>query len=123
MKLHLDSTDAQHHISTYDAHSVTVSGTRLHASFVVTPDELHTGLELPSVATLAWEHITPLLRTEVGILIVGTGSTQQFPRPDLYADLAQRGIGLEVMDSAAACRTYNILVAEGRKVAALIMLP
>jgi uncharacterized protein len=122
MKLHQDTADARHRISAYDSRSVTVSNTRLDATFLVTPDALHTGLALPPIASLSWEHVTPLHDAEVGILIIGTGPTQVFPGPELYLDLAKRGIGLEVMDSAAACRTYNILLAEGREVAALIML-
>ena len=56
------------------------------------------------------------------ILVLGTGERQVFPEPQVIVALAARGIGLEVMDNGAACRTYNILLAEGRKVAlALIM--
>jgi len=55
------------------------------------------------------------------IVLLGTGARQRFPHPRLTAALAQAGIGLEVMDLQAACRTYNILVAEERKVAAALI--
>ena len=54
-------------------------------------------------------------------MLLGTGARQRFPHPRLTAPLAQAGIGLEVMDLQAACRTYNILVAEERKVAAALL--
>ena len=54
-------------------------------------------------------------------MLLGTGARQRFPHPRLTAELAQAGIGLEVMDLQAACRTYNILVAEERKVAAALL--
>ena len=57
------------------------------------------------------------------IIIVGTGATQVFPSPDVLAPLVTHGVGFEIMDTRAACRTYNILMAEGRNVvAALIMI-
>ena len=55
------------------------------------------------------------------IVLLGTGARQRFPHPRLTRALAQAGIGLEVMDLQAACRTYNILVAEERKVAAALL--
>jgi uncharacterized protein len=55
------------------------------------------------------------------IVLLGTGPRQRFPHPRLTAELARAGIGLEVMDLQAACRTYNILVAEERKVAAALL--
>ena len=76
---------------------------------------------MPAPAELRWQHLTPLHDGDIQILIVGTGATQILPPPELYAELAERRVGLEVMDSPAACRTYNILVTEGRRVAALIV--
>jgi uncharacterized protein len=55
------------------------------------------------------------------IVILGTGAAQRFPRRDLMRELAAAGVGVEIMDSRAACRTYNILATEGRKVVAAIL--
>ena len=63
-----------------------------------------------------------LLALEPEIVLLGTGATLRFPRPALSHCLTQAHIGLEVMDTAAACRTYNILVAEGRRVLAALLL-
>ena len=57
------------------------------------------------------------------IVLLGTGARQRFPHPRLYRSLHRAGIGVEVMDSAAAARTYNIIAAEGRRVAAAMLLP
>ena len=122
MKLHLESGDSSNRISGYDEHTVTVAGTAVSQTFLVTRDELHTDVALPDLADLGWSDLELLHGTDVTILIIGTGRTQRLPAPGLYAELAERGVGLEVMDSAAACRTYNILLGEGRQVAALIVV-
>ena len=55
-------------------------------------------------------------------MLLGTGATQRFPHPRLTAPLHRAHVGLEVMDTRAACRTYNILVAEGRSVTAALIV-
>ncbi len=122
MKLHLESGDSSNRISAYDEHTVTVAGTAVSQTFLVTRDALHTDVPLPDLADLGWSDLALLHGTDVTILIIGTGRAQRLPAPGLYAELAERGVGLEVMDSAAACRTYNILLGEGRQVAALIVV-
>ena len=57
------------------------------------------------------------------IVLLGTGARQRFPHPRLYRALTDQRIGVEVMDTAAAARTYNIIAAEGRRVAAALILP
>jgi len=60
---------------------------------------------------------------EPAIVLLGTGARQRFPHPRVYQALIAAGIGVEVMDSSAAARTYNIIAAEGRRVAAALILP
>ena len=122
MKLHSDANDAHLRISAYDRHSVTVGGSRMSATFLITPSGVHTARDVPAPADLRWQHLEQLHAEEVQILILGTGTRQQFPPAELFAELSSRRVGLEVMDTPAACRTYNILAAEGRRVAALIVL-
>lgn len=64
----------------------------------------------------------PLLALSPEVVILGTGARQRMPPPDLYAAFAARGIGLEVMDTGAACRTYNLLLSEMREVAVALIL-
>jgi uncharacterized protein len=115
MKLHQATPSAAQTITAYGNGYVMVNGERREASAVVTPER-----------TVAWENRTfaALTREDFGflaglgveIVLLGTGPKQRFPDARLTAPLAQAGVGLEVMDLKAACRTYNILVAEQRKV-------
>jgi uncharacterized protein len=99
-----------------------VSRVRYERSLVVLPDRLiqdwgvnpGPGLDHDSVALLA------TLGAE--IVIIGTGATLTFPPPEVLRPLIEAAIGFEVMDTPAACRTYNILVAEDRKVAAGLII-
>lgn len=122
MKLHMDSTENLLRISAYDGASITVSEQRQTRTFALTPQSLFTDVAPPSVDRLSWQDLPELHAEDIEILVLGTGHRQQFPGGGLYAELAAERIGLEVMDTGAACRTYNILAAEGRRVAALLVL-
>lgn len=76
----------------------------------------------PSFEQLAIDDLEPLLESTPEILLLGTGWTQRQPGRELVFGMARRGIGLEVMDTPAACRTFNILLAEERKIAALLVI-
>jgi uncharacterized protein len=69
------------------------------------------------------ESLAPALGLSPEILVLGSGQRLEFPAPELFAQLAELGIGLEVMDTGAACRTYNLLVTEERPVVAALILP
>ena len=71
---------------------------------------------------LGAEHFDYFLLLKPDVLLLGTGTKQRFPSPHLYRSLTEAGVGVECMDTAAACRTYNILVVEDRKVVAAILL-
>jgi uncharacterized protein len=66
-------------------------------------------------------HLQPLIDLQPEVIVLGTGRSQVFPDPAVYAGVLARGIGFEVMDTGAACRTYNILVSEGRRVVAALL--
>ena len=76
-----------------------------------------------SVEEVAVESLEPLFALQPEVVVLSTGSTQKFPRAALRAEFAARKIGLEVMEVGAACRTYNVLVSEERKVLAAVLLP
>ena len=69
---------------------------------------------------LTLDHFVPLIEEQPDVIILGTGERQSFPEQELGMMLLNRGVGLEVMDTGAACRTYNVLVSEGRAVAAAL---
>jgi uncharacterized protein len=75
-----------------------------------------------SLAELSADSLQPVLASNPAVVLLGTGEKQQFPEARLYALFGQQGIGLEVMDNGALCRTFNILVAEDRAVTAAIIL-
>lgn len=71
---------------------------------------------------LVTQHFEPVWQIEPDIVLLGTGERLVFPAMELRQDFVLKGIGLEVMDTAAACRTYNVLAAEGRRVMALLII-
>ena len=121
MKLHSDSASDSNRITGYGSGYVAVNEQRIVASVVVTPTRLIEDWAPDNFADLSSACLALLDELEVEVALLGTGASQQFPRDDLVARFASRGIGLEIMDTAAACRTYNILMAEGRTVAALLL--
>lgn len=74
------------------------------------------------VADLSPEHLAPIVDSNPDVLVLGTGTKNMFAPRDIMFALARKGIGLEVMDTAAAARTFNVLAGEGRNVAAILYL-
>ncbi len=91
-------------------------------SLVVTPGLLISDWPPANLQQLAVEHIATVARLEPELVLLGLGERLQFPEPELMKPLIDAGIGIEYMDSPAACRTYNFLAAEGRNVAAAILI-
>jgi uncharacterized protein len=121
MKLHLIPRAGLQLCSGYGAGFIAVNDVRYEASLVVTPEAV-TEWKGGGVDTLTAADFGAIADHAPEIVIFGTGRKQRFPRPELMRALAAAGVGLEVMDSGAACRTYNILASEGRKVVAVILL-
>ena len=91
-------------------------------SLVVTRNAILESWRPPGPESLSIEDFTELLALKPQVVLLGTGNRQRLPPPALYADFAARGIGLEVMDNRAACRTFNLLLSEYRDVAVALML-
>ena len=121
MKLHATGPSGVNTITAYGEGYVAVNGQRHETSVIVTPEQV-IPWTVAGPAALTAENFETLARLGAEIVVLGTGARQRFPRPELSAPLYQGRIGLEVMDVQAACRTYNILVAEARKVAAALVL-
>jgi len=121
VKLHATASSARNVITAYGEDYVAVNGARHQSSLVVLPEKLVSwGAE--SFEKLRGEDFEALKALQAEIILLGTGPRQRFPDPRLTAPLAAAGIGVEVMDLKAACRTFNILAAEERKVAAALLL-
>lgn len=121
VKLHLSNTDGLNIFTAYGEDYVAVNHEKHEKNLIVLPDSIITEWSTASIATLDEADMAKLLSLGTEIILLGTGNRLRFPSGALLRPFAPAGIGLEVMDMRAACRTYNILAAEGRKVAAALL--
>ena len=122
MKLHRETASALNTFTGYGSGYVMVNDRRIETSVVVLPDRIISNWTATTFEALVPEHLAVLADLGCEIILLGTGTRLRFPRPEVMRGLDQSGVGLEVMDVQAACRTYNILLAEGRNVAAALLL-
>ncbi len=122
MRLTLDQPGDTYLIRGYGEGYVTVNDQRIGESLLVGGGSLETRWPPATFDALEPAHFEQILEFDPEIVILGTGATQRFPHPRLTRALIDRHIGVEVMDTAAACRTYNIVVAEGRRVVAALLM-
>jgi uncharacterized protein len=120
VKLHPAGASGLNSIHAYGEGYVMINGQRHESSLIVTPERV-LPWAVQSFDALKEDDFAALMQLGMEIVILGTGPRQRFPHPRLTGALAKGRIGVEVMDVQAACRTYNILVAEGRKVAAALL--
>ena len=124
MKFERDAPDGRNTFTGYGPGYVEVNGKRHTSSLVVSAGALVIDWPARSIDELSADHLAAILELKPEIVIVGSGAAFRFPEPARLAPLHRARIGVEVMDTAAACRTYNILQGEGRNVvAALIVTP
>lgn len=122
MKLHLDRAGASNFISACEPEFVQVNQTRYTTSVIVLRERIVEHWQPRSLGAMTEADFGVLAGLGVDIVLLGTGKRLCFPHPRLTAPLLNRRIGLEVMDTGAACRTYNILSGEGRNVAAALII-
>jgi uncharacterized protein len=123
LKLHRAATGNTRIFTAYDTDHVMVNGERHERSIVVLAEEVRCDWDAADFDALDEAHFGYFLALKPDVLLLGTGARQRFPHPRLYRALTDAGIGVECMATPAACRTYNILVAEGRRVVAAILMP
>ena len=121
MKLHLSNISGSNAFTGYGEGYVMVNRQRYERNLVVLPDRIVTDWQAAGFDQLNAEDFARLAELAPEIVLLGTGSRLRFPRPELTRALYEARIGLEVMDIQAACRTYNILAAEERKVVAALL--
>ena len=126
MKLHTNKPTGLNVFNGYGDGFVLVNGQRLERSVIVLPDRIIEDWGATTFEALTAAHLEALADLDREVVLLGTGSRLRFPGPDLMRKARQRyaatNMGLEIMDVQAACRTYNILIAEERKVAAALLL-
>jgi len=121
MKLHLAGAAGRNLFSGYGAGYVAINGERYERNLIVLPDRI-VDWDVPGVEALSHSAFASLSKLPIDVLVLGTGSALRFPAPADMQVMAQAGIGVEVMDTAAACRTYNVLLSEDRRVAAALLI-
>jgi uncharacterized protein len=122
MKFSMADTGSGYLIQRYERGSIVVNGQELRESCILSQGTLIPSWHARSGVTLTWDDLQPVLALAPQILILGTGTSQVFPSGEITVQIAREGVGLEVMDTGAACRTYNILVSEGRRAVAALIL-
>jgi uncharacterized protein len=122
LKLHLSNAPGRFTVTAYGADYVDVNGERHQSSLLLLPGRVHTDWPPGPGNQLTAEAIRVLARIEAEIVLIGTGNVQRFPDPAVLRPLIDAGMGFEIMSTPAACRTYNILVAEDRDVVAALLL-
>jgi uncharacterized protein len=123
MKLHATRTTSLNTVTAYGSGYLEINAERHERALIVQPEAPLQHWPVEHFDHLATEHFALLTDFCPEFVLLGTGSRQRFPHPRLTAPLTSAGIGVEAMDSGAACRTYNILMAEGRKVLLAVLPP
>ncbi len=123
MKLHSTPTQQYQTVTGYEDDWIEINAARFSHSLVVLPEVSPARWPVHAFDALKASDFEPVEALRPDLLILGTGRRQRFVAPNLIAGLLSQRIGVECMDNQAACRTYNILMAEGRKVALAVILP
>jgi uncharacterized protein len=122
MKLNSSSTQQYQTVTGYDAAGVEINAQRFEFSLTVMPEVAPRPWDVTRFEDLSAAHFEQIAQDAPDVVILGTGERQRFVHPRLVASLSALRVGVECMDSHAACRTYNILMGEGRKVTLALIL-
>ncbi|MEO8005492.1 MAG: Mth938-like domain-containing protein [Betaproteobacteria bacterium] len=122
MKLHPSQASSRNTFTGYGSGYVSVNGVRYETNLVVMPERILEHWPVGDIQAMATADVTGLIALKPELVLLGTGKTLRFPHAAVLGALAAAGIGMEVMDTQAACRTYNILSEEGRNVAAALII-
>lgn len=122
MQIHLETGGQANLIRTYETGRIVVNQDSYAQSLIVLPGQLITDWSPQGFEDLALAHFERLAQLQPELILLGTGRRQRFPRGELLTPLIKAGLGWEIMDTGAACRTYNILMGEGRNVAAALLV-
>lgn len=118
VKLHLERAAGEYRILGYQADGIVVNEQAYTQAIVVSPELAPEVWPVNSVTDMDTAHFEALLARKPEVVLIGTGRRQVFPDMSLLASMYERSIGIEIMDTAAACRTFNIIAGEGRRVVA-----
>lgn len=122
MKLTDEKISGINLIRSYAVGEVRIGETVIRGSCLVTADQIVTDWRPRTAADLSVDDLQPVLALNPEVVVIGSGPRQEFPAPEILGAVLSRGIGCEVMDTGAACRTYNILASEGRTVVMALLV-
>jgi len=122
MKFAQDNQDEGYVITAYGENSVSINGKPFKQSLIITRTKLNEDWDVSAVELLQADHIEQILTFKPELIIIGTGNKLTFPAVEVYSGIIDHGIGVDFMDTRAACRTYNILMSEGRDIVAGLIL-
>lgn len=122
MKLHLTTAENNNLITAYSESGIEINKQRYMHSLIVMPKQLITDWNVEDFSHLAEQDFTKITNINPEVVLLGTGVKHQFLQAKFYQSLTEKAIPLECMTTAAACRTYNILMSEGRNVLAALIL-
>lgn len=122
MRFTQESSSARNVIRSYARDEIKINDQVYRAPVIVGSSALEQGPQVSGASDLTAAHTAAILALEPEIVLLGTGARQIFPAAEFGAQFLRAGIGFEVMDTGAACRTFNVLVAEQRRVVALLLL-
>ena len=122
MKFAEDNQDEGYVITAYDSTNIVINGRSFTQSLIIAGDQMHDSWGVDSISALTNEHVDTILSFKPELILIGTGDKLTFPAVEAYAPIISAGIGVDFMDTGAACRTYNILMGEGRGVVAGLIL-
>ena len=107
-------------ITGYDQQSIRINGKSFDKGLILTSNSFYSNWSAQTYARLKVSHLNEIFTLKPELILLGTGRKQLFPNKDIYLALINSNIGFEIMNTQAACRTFNILTADGRNVAAAL---
>ena len=122
MKFSEDYATGVNVIRAYDDTSISINNQSFTESLAVSSHSFIEHWPVKHINELNSASLNLLLELQPEVIVIGTGNKLEFPSPQTYSEVINQGIGIEFMDSGAACRTYNILISENRKVVAGIIV-
>jgi uncharacterized protein len=122
MRFTQDSSSTRNVIRSYAPGEIKINDEVFHRPLIIGSSTIATGPEVRDATELTAAHTADIVALEPELVIIGTGARQVFPAAEFGAQFLRAGIGFEVMDTGAACRTFNVLVAEHRHVVALLLI-
>lgn len=123
MKIELDNSLAHpYRINSYEKGSILIGNERFVSSVIISPSNIVNNWQPQKFIDIASHHLDQILEMKPEMILIGTGRQQHFLKSELLLNIIKLNIGIEVMDTGAACRSYNILLQEGRNVAAALIM-